>query len=430
MKPLAFKGEITAFLSLIFILLLSMIGAMVQSASIHITKSMKRADMQLAMECIFAEYHSELLEEYGIFAKEGAELSIISRRLEFYGISNMEHRIEKIELLSDHQGKNFYEQAVRLMGGDVKEEEIPEEESVEEEAKNAWEELETLLQNEEQSLPEENNPIETATLLQKMNILTLVLSENKEVSEKTVELETLPSHRELQVGSGVQSQNVKNSIVNRVLFAGYLQKYFPHFQDTAKDHPLCYEAEYLLACRPSDRENLNEVAQRLVMIRMGVNYLYLISSQERQIEAQTMALALSSLLAAPEAMEVVKQALLFAWAYGESILDLRSLFAGGKVPTVKTDANWNLQLANLSKLLENEKLEIKEADDEGMSYGEYIKILFLMEDEKTLSMRALDLLELNLGIRVDDCVTELQMKSSCRLQRNIIEVFSTRFAYE
>ena len=64
MKRQGFRGEITAFLSLIFVLLLSLAGALIQSASIHITKSMKRADTELALESVFAEYDQDMFDEY------------------------------------------------------------------------------------------------------------------------------------------------------------------------------------------------------------------------------------------------------------------------------------------------------------------------------------------------------------------------------
>lgn len=65
------KAEITAFLSLIFILLVTFIGGIMESASIQMAKSYRRTDMNRAMECVFAEYQRELLEEYDIFALEG-----------------------------------------------------------------------------------------------------------------------------------------------------------------------------------------------------------------------------------------------------------------------------------------------------------------------------------------------------------------------
>ena len=48
------KGEITAFLSLIFLLILSLLGAIIESASIQVLKNHKRADTSLAVESVWA----------------------------------------------------------------------------------------------------------------------------------------------------------------------------------------------------------------------------------------------------------------------------------------------------------------------------------------------------------------------------------------
>ena len=63
-----------------------------------------------------------------------------------------------------------------------------------------------------------------------------------------------------------------------------------------------------------------------------------------------MALTLCSLLTVPGIAEVVKHATLLAWAYGESVVDVRALVKGKKVPVVKTADSWQLQLANLITL--------------------------------------------------------------------------------
>lgn len=429
-KPQEFSGEVTAFLSLIFLLLLSIVGAMIQSASIYITKSMKRADMELAIESVFAEYHQELLKQYEIFAIEESNEIAISRRLQFYGAGNLEHEIEKIELLSDNCGAAFYEQAIRFMGIETVEGELPVDTEMEEEAQSSWNNLETLLQEEEKSLAGEENPIEIVNQLQKLSLLSLILSEPEMVSDRTIAEEELSSKRELQKGVGFKENFPQGDISHKLLFTTYLNQHFEHYLKDSKEHPLFYETEYLLAGKTSDRENLKAVANKLLAVRIGINYTYLFTSQERQAEAQAMALGLSSLLIAPEASEIVKQALLFAWAYGESILDLRNLFAGKKVPIIKTNENWNLQLANIPKLLKNEEFEMAPPVEEGATYQEYLKILLLTEKEEVLCMRALDLLEVNLGIRVDECVTGLQIKSTCRMQHNITDVFSTQFVYQ
>lgn len=428
-KQWEFKGEVTAFLSLLFLLMLSLVGVMIQSASIHITRSMKRADTELAMESIFAEYHSELLKEYEVFAKESADETYIAQRLSFYGASNMTHHIEKIELLSDHHGASFYTQVIKFMGGKPAEETVLETEDLEAEAQKVKTELESLLEKEECILPEENNPIWIVEQLRKLGILSLVLGDSEQISKRTVNKETLASQRELHTGSGYEGGFPKSNMTNKILFASYLNQHFSNYRTNSVEHPLSYEAEYLLAGETSDRENLKEVANKLLGIRIGLNYTYLLTSQEKQAEAMALALALSSLMVAPEAAEIVKQAVLFAWAYGESILDLRSLFSGKKVPIVKNDTNWTLQLSKLSSLLINEKIEDSAQEESGITYQEYLRMLLLLEKEEVLSMRALDLLEVNLGIQVDDCVTALQIRSRCEMQRYITDTFLTEYSY-
>lgn len=61
------KGEVTVYLSLVFILLISFAGAMLESASLQNVKNYRRADMTRAVESIFAEYQKELWEVYGNF---------------------------------------------------------------------------------------------------------------------------------------------------------------------------------------------------------------------------------------------------------------------------------------------------------------------------------------------------------------------------
>ena len=71
------KGEITAFLSLIFVLMISFVTAILESASVQAEKNQARLDMDRAVYSVFGEYQKELLEEYGIFA---VEKPVISQR--------------------------------------------------------------------------------------------------------------------------------------------------------------------------------------------------------------------------------------------------------------------------------------------------------------------------------------------------------------
>ena len=115
------KGEITAFLSLIFVLMISFVTAILESASVQAEKNQARLDMDRAVYSVFGEYQKELLEEYGIFAVEGSyetgnfsEKQLIDR-MHYYGASGIWPEVEGIQFLTDQNGQAFREGAVKYM---------------------------------------------------------------------------------------------------------------------------------------------------------------------------------------------------------------------------------------------------------------------------------------------------------------------------
>lgn len=423
-KQLGFKGSITPFLSLVFLLLLSLAGAMLQSVSIQTAKSIRRAEMSLALENVFAEYHVELLEKYEVFVKEGSSKRDIVSRLEFYGVTDTEHKIVKSTLLSDGHGQAFYEQALASMGQTAEETMIPIQAFSEEKEKEIQEQFEGL------EMPTENNPIEAVNQLRKSSLLSLVYPNREELSNQNVQLEQLPSHRTLETGIEASQETSEGSVKNQCLFMLYLMDHFSNMHKSFEEHPLAYEVEYLIGGKSSDQENLKVVAEKLMGVRMAVNYAYLMTDQARQAEAEAVAMGLCSLVAAPEAAPVVKQALLAAWAYGESIVDVRLLLKGEKVPLVKTMESWQLQIGNLLQLKNGEAVAGEASVKEGVTYEDYLKAFLVAQDREILCMRALDLLELNTGIQVDHCITQLEIKSTSKLQRNVTYTFQTNYQYQ
>ena len=397
-RPLVFKGQITVFLSLILVLLVSFVGSMIESASISLAKSRNQADLSLAMESIFAEYETELLEEYGIFAKQGSDISTIERRLSYYGAGNLEHEILRMELLSDNSGIEFYRQGIAAMGGKVEESRPSIDNHLEKQAEEAFKEYEDLLEEENMEDPLELEQMGDSVLLSR------VLPKNKTLSNKQMKLQSLPSHRQLQTGVGVQGQ-VSETLTGKWIFASYLTKHFSDYIDSQNTHPISYEIEYLLAGKARDAENFKWVAKRLLTIRLGINYAFLQTNKERLAKAETISITTSALMLAPEAKVIIKQALLFYWAYEDSIKDLQKLYQGGKVPLAATK------------------------EDGGITYEGYLRALLAAEKTETLCMRALDLLELNLGVQVDTLVTELEIESMGVARRNIPYTCHAEYCY-
>ncbi|MGN1165774.1 MAG: DUF5702 domain-containing protein [Lachnospiraceae bacterium] len=454
------KAEVTAFLSLIFILLLTMTGALMESASIQMAKNYRRADMNRAVESVFAEYQKELLENYDIFALEASYESgeysedLIKNRLVYFGAGNMEQEIQKIEFLTDNGAKAFYEQISYYMehkyGIDFLKDKISmtelwkkQEKDSEEygkEENEGWDKLKGFLKDENIELSENNNPIDHVENLKQTPFLTLITPNEMSVSGKSLNLDESLVKREKNQGYGDFSDEQKDEgTLSKLMVSEYLLSHFSAATDkkSEKAGALDYELEYICAGKESDRENLEAVGKKILMMRFGINYVFLKSSASKCAEAEALALTLCSVVALPALTEAAKQVILLAWAYGESIVDLRTLLKGQKVAAIKTEESWQLSLSGLLKLNENGDINDGKDCKDGISYREYLRILLFLEKKDQIAMRALDIIEQNLKkiygldfFRADFCVSKIKIKSKCNLRRGVSYQFLTYYGYQ
>lgn len=449
------KGELTAFLSLVFILLISMTGAVLESASIQIMKNEKRADATRAAESVFAEYQRDLLNEYDVFALDESyeseyvsEASILNR-MSFYGAENMEKEITDIRFMTDDNGKAFYDQAIlfekektkasvveELIGKSSvwKEQENQAEQYEKEDTETSFE-LESMLQEEDQELPQEGNPLSSISNLKAGGVLELVLPEEFQLSGRGWNLSELVSGRELQRGYG-NFKEKSTEAGDAIFFNLYLMDRFHHAISEEHNQAVQYELEYLIGGKSSDAENLEEVVKKLCNIRFAVNYTYLLTDAEKQAEAEAAAAAICTLLTVPGITVIVQQAFLMAWAYGEGIADVKTLLAGKRVPLVKTAETWQLSWQNLLTLDETGNIVEGKDTEDGYSYEKYLQVLLMLEKKEKLTMRALDLVELNIRakegkqwFRADNCVVAARFAIDCGLRRAVHYEFTTEFQY-
>ena len=113
-------------------------------------------------------------------------------------------------------------------------------------------------------------------------------------------------------------------------------------------------------------------------------------------------------------LETLKNALLIGWSYGESLLDVRTLYNGGRVPLLKDASTWQLTLSNLGNLevlLQNGGMD----RGKGLFYKDYLRLLLNLQSTSQQKRRGLDLIELNIsalpglsGFRVDHCIVAVK----------------------
>lgn len=248
------------------------------------------------------------------------------------------------------------------------------------------------------------DPIALIKEIKKKGILELAAPDPDALSDKEMVTDNCVSVRELQTGIAAETEETEESsadaLQEKLLFHEYLMRQFSNAVSTEKVHlengtALSYELEYLLEGKNSDIQNLKGVAHKLLLLREAVNFAYLLTDESKQLQAEALAVAITGLVGIAPLASAVRYGILLAWAYGESILDVRSLLAGGKAALVKTPQTWQLALENIGELVNRSSGETTEQEN-GLSYEMYLRLLLFAEDETQLTLRSLDLIEKNM----------------------------------
>ena len=150
----------------------------------------------------------------------------------------------------------------------------------------------------------------------------------------------------------------------------------------------------------------------------------------------TLATVISTILLIPEAVEIVSQLLLFAWAAGESVVDLQILLSGRRAPLVKTADSWRMPLTSLLTIGSSAK-RLSDTDTEGgISYEDYLRMFLFLRNTDDVTMRTLDRVEENLSvehalenIRADQCITKLELMNEAWIAGGITYTFPAYFGY-
>ena len=269
-----------------------------------------------------------------------------------------------------------------------------------------------------------------------MGLLDLVVPSERGISDAVTDRKSLTSGRKLQTGLMLDTDiRSDNSYTSGILFGQYLLKKLGNYRRPAAAG-LNYQVEYILGGKNSDRENLKSVAGKLLVIRQGVNMAYLLSDGGKRIQVETLALAIASGFLIPPAAAVIEAALIFCWAFAESILDVRELFAGGHVPLIKNSSDWQLSLSNLPNILDKLDSSRKDAGN-GMSYEDYLQVLLMANGKQDKVLRGMDMIECSVrekgkrpGFQMDHCITAIEASADVKANRRKIFTVTRQYAYE
>ena len=221
-------------------------------------------------------------------------------------------------------------------------------------------------------------------------------------------------------------------MLSHVLYQQYLMEKLGNYIEPGKSG-LSYQIEYIIGKKNSDEANLKDVAKKLLMVREGLNVAYLVSDALMMGQIHAMAAAIAAAFLIPPAVVVIEGALILCWAFAESILDVRELFAGGKVPLTKNASNWQLSLQGLPALVD--KLDTDRQNDvNGLSYEDYLQIFLLTTSKAQKVKGGMDMIESSFRemedwneFCLDHCITALE--ASVDVKANKRKVFTVTREY-
>lgn len=435
-------GQMTVFLSLLLISFLLILSVCIEGIYVQ-TERADFMEQQLLMgEYAQANYHKQLAEQFHIFAVDSRYVSKMDTSLKIkleqnagsslnrFLIHNKINITDQDGEILRHQIREYmkYEETTKLLDSIKNSFSGVENDEDTKQLKSTINNIETekakIDVEEIKESSKAEDPRENLNKLLKKDILNLVMPQGKKISEKEISIIYGKENKKkdfkvnfFDKNSVADLFNVSNktTALNQLSTEGlgvlYATEFFRDAACMESKDGIQYEIEYLISGKSTDRENLRSVVHKLLAIRFALNYSYLLSDSTKQAEAYALAAAIANIgSSVPGVVEGIKLLLLAAWSYGESIIDIRSLLKGNKIPLVKTEAAWQLKLSNLSTLTANEKNSQK-----GNTYEDYLKILlFLQLDSKEKYLRMMDMIEQRIqeeqsDFQLSECVFSYKM---------------------
>lgn len=232
--------------------------------------------------------------------------------------------------------------------------------------------------------------------------LGLIIDDTKTISDKTISYKDLANNLS---GDEIKTELSLKDTKDNIFYNEYLTMHFKDAADFIDEDgklkksdtgQLDYMIEFILCGNSSDKENLSKTLFEMSGIREGMNLAYILTDSEKKTQAYGLALSLVGFTGCEGAIRAAQYLILSAWAYGESIMDLRTLMKGGKVALYKSKDSWQLSLDNLLDM----KFDNNKEDDKGLAYEDYLRMLLLAKNlsKKNLgTMAAMELRMIELG---------------------------------
>lgn len=229
-----------------------------------------------------------------------------------------------------------------------------------------------------------------------VSYLSIVIPTGKTISLRRHNYEDLAStmcNEEsalLMQDESIRHGDLNNIVTKNLIYLEYIMDKFVCFTDVEPGTALDYEIEYVLYGHSTDMDNLTRVVMDIASLRSGVNMIYLIQDTEKMDATYNTAVSLVGAAQNEALNRIVQFLILYLWAYGEALMDIRTLFKGDEIAVYKTDDTWQLSLNNLMEM----NFSDPGIEQEGIDYEIFLRYLLFTAQDGEKAEHTMDLVEL------------------------------------
>lgn len=446
-----FDGQITVFMLLIFMLVVSVLLAQYQSALYFVCRADARRAARVSADSFLAAYQVPLRDRYQILAVDGGcgqkefqkealdsqLLKIFQENMKSSMISGTVRDITLEDapmytLLIENDWDFFIREITLNREAAVLSDAVrsilntwtDKNETAEATFEQKQNEAESAGDSEEESEAETvstelQDPRESLMSIWNQGILKAACPKNFEISKKGISTKDVSfAEADEAVGAWIDFEDISSvrrlfsewrqilnlesglqGLTEDFAVQAYIQEVFCHaltMEVDTEEQPnaLRYEIEYLIGGHETDVDNLATVLWKILAIRCVFNLSYLMTSTEKNEQVQATAALLSASMLIPQFTEVVAFVLKVVWAFAEALSDCRTLLSGGKIPLIKNDDTWYLTWSQMLQL--NSEVLDGQVGEEGLDYMTYLHILTAFTKRETKYRRMTHIIEKNI----------------------------------
>lgn len=420
------RGYLTVFLAMSLSILIGFILLLTGSAVRNAEKIRLECAVDTGMNAVLSEFHIVLLERYGLIYVDASYLgrqpsiSNVEERLEFYveentsqvlkgknapwgSLKGVETVIASFGTAADQMGASMRNQAICYINdtgisGDEREAFTQKKQIQvldEDDPIGNWNavmeqlsEMELPMVLNEKGLWEEvplSNPADWVYGLAGSDLLYLSGIDLRSVSSVHISLEDYISHRQIN-SKGMENQKYKQGEEE---FLSYLFAQMGYLGNPREGSLLGCQLEYIVGGEESDWQNVRMVAEKIFLWRFADNALCAFRDGNLRAQAVSAAEELQAVSLKEELKEPVVESILYACAFMETIGDLRTIYSNGMVPVRKSSHQMSVSHVLNGNLYTT-------GSSVGFSYKQYLACMILLEEERDVNLRAMDIMEMDI----------------------------------